>query len=570
MKRVLVYIKNISFQRKLFLSYLLIVIIPISVIGLYAYQQAGENILQQKKSDILKMTSSIVDDIEYRLTKYNNMIQLFSLSTRVNQIYNTKYENFYNLNVDYSEAVSQLIGTLICINNDLKSIKIYTDNASFSSEVYSIYLTDSMKKENWYKETRDSIKVKWFIKDNNILGVGRFSSTERNNDTVVLQPAYKKLFTMMDNLDPSEYIVNIIDKDDNLVYTNSDHLEKRNIDVKNKENLSVLRIDENDYYIVKKDIPSASWTMVCYIPTDVITSSSSPILSATILLILSCFILLILLIWVFTSMFVKRIRLLNEKVEMVSAGNLKQEISSDIKDEIGNFTNSFGHMLKNLNHMIDEITQSKIRQKESELKLLQAQINPHFLYNSLSIISWKAIMIRSFEISDLVSTISKYYRTTLNKGNTIISIRDEISNIKAYIDIQLVMHYHSFDVEYDIDESIYGYYMINTILQPIVENAIGHGIDVLESTRGFLRVSAHCEEKSIRFLISDNGNGMSEDTLNRIFIDQSMGYGLKNVQERIRLQFGDEYGLEISSEPGNGTRVRIIIPKFSANIIEKT
>lgn len=568
MKRLIHYVRNISFQWKLFFSYLLIVIIPITVIGLFAYQQAGESILQQKKTDILNMTNSIVDDIDYRLTKYNTMVQLLSLSTRVNQIYNTEYTNFYTMNVDYSEAVSQLIGTLMCINNDLKSIRIYTDNVAFTSEVYSIYLTDSMKEENWYKETRDSIKVKWFIKGSNILGVGRFSS-ERLNNTVILQPTYDKLFTMMDNLDPSEYLVNIIDKDGNLVFTNSEHQYNQNTDVKSMENMSLLRIDGADYYIVKKDIEAASWTMVCYIPAKVIASSSNTILSVTIFLILSCFILLIVLIWILSSMFVKRIRVLNEKVEMVSSGNLKVDISSDIRDEIGNFTNSFGQMLKNLNTMIDEITHSKILQKESELKLLQAQINPHFLYNALSIISWKAIMIRSFEISDLVSTISKYYRTTLNKGKSIISIRDELNNIKSYIDIQLVMHNNNFDVEFDIDETICDFYMINTILQPIVENAIGHGIDGLEGTRGIIRVFGHPDGDNIRFLISDNGNGMPQDTLSRIFIDQSMGYGLKNVQDRIRLQFGEEYGLEIMSQPGCGTEVRIIIPKLTAGNIKK-
>lgn len=218
-------------------------------------------------------------------------------------------------------------------------------------------------------------------------------------------------------------------------------------------------------------------------------------------------------------------------------------------------------MLNRLNEQIDETYRSKIIQKEAELKALQSQINPHFLYNTLSFINWKALKNDAPEISHIVTSMSKFYRTALNQGNNIITVRNELENIKSYIEIIQVMGDYSFDVVYKIDEEVNEYSTINLILQPLAENAIKHGIKQKNNGKGLLYVSAWLDKGTINFAIEDNGPGMEKETIDTILTMQSTGYGLRNVNERLQLRFGTKYGISIQSRLGYGTVMTIVIPQ---------
>ena len=195
------------------------------------------------------------------------------------------------------------------------------------------------------------------------------------------------------------------------------------------------------------------------------------------------------------------------------------------------------------------------------MKALQAQINPHFLYNSLSLINWKAIEAKQPDISRITLLLSKFYRTSLNKGKNITSIKDEISNIQSYIDIQLMMHDNEFDIKYDLSPDIMEYSIPNLMLQPLIENAIDHGIDIKTDGRGVIEIVGQMEgEDMIRLTVSDNGVGMSEEMAQQILSEGSRGYGVKNVNDRIKHFYGEEYGITVESEEGKGTRIIILIP----------
>lgn len=199
------------------------------------------------------------------------------------------------------------------------------------------------------------------------------------------------------------------------------------------------------------------------------------------------------------------------------------------------------------------------------MRALQAQINPHFLYNSLSMINWKALEAEQEDISQITLSLSTFYRTALNKGKNILLVKDEIANIKSYLDIQLAMHDNSFDVVYDIDESILKYETLNLILQPLLENAIGHGIDVKTDGRGEIRIEGKENGDFLDFTVSDNGVGMTKTQAALILSKSSNGYGVSNVNERIKLYYGEEYAVKIESTPGTGTKVMLHFPKRVEN-----
>jgi two-component system sensor histidine kinase YesM len=248
-------------------------------------------------------------------------------------------------------------------------------------------------------------------------------------------------------------------------------------------------------------------------------------------------------------------------MEEVKKGNRALMVVSDSKDEIGGLIRGFGSMLAEINRLIKENYENKLSLRKAEMKALQAQINPHFLYNSLSLINWKAIEAGADDISELTLALSSFYRTSLNHGKNVLSVQGEIENVKSYIKIQSFMHDNSFDTVIDVDEDILEYETLNLLLQPLVENAIDHGIDMKEDGRGFIKIIGRQTAKTIVITVEDNGVGMDQETANRIITFKSKGYGVANVNQRIELFYGKPYGLRISSEPGKGTKCTITIPK---------
>lgn len=195
------------------------------------------------------------------------------------------------------------------------------------------------------------------------------------------------------------------------------------------------------------------------------------------------------------------------------------------------------------------------------MKALQAQINPHFLYNALSLINWKAIGAGEEDISKITLLLSDFYRTTLNKGESIITIEGEIKNIKSYIEIQLIMHDYDFEVEYQIDVGSMEYLMPKLILQPLVENALEHGLDLKEEGEKKLVLSCQETSEDIVLAVLDTGVGMDAMTTNSLVNTHMTGYGVHNVNDRLMLFYGENYKLHIVSYPGVGTKVEIHIPK---------
>ncbi|MEM5591222.1 sensor histidine kinase [Niallia circulans] len=167
------------------------------------------------------------------------------------------------------------------------------------------------------------------------------------------------------------------------------------------------------------------------------------------------------------------------------------------------------------------------------------------------------------DISEMAQLLSTFYRTTLNKGKNMITVKDEIENTISYMKIQQMMHSNSFDLSIIVDDQILGHTMINLLLQPLVENAINHGIDHKEDReRGLVTIIGKQADNDLLFTISDNGNGMEPEILETILTTKTAGYGVQNVHHRIKLAYGEAYGLSYTSKLGKGTTVEVRIPKI--------
>ena len=309
---------------------------------------------------------------------------------------------------------------------------------------------------------------------------------------------------------------------------------------------------------VKED---TGWKFYIYRPKAVSENAIHKLLLKNIPLIIISVLLLSLLGYVFSIRMVSQLELLTENMNQINMGLRKVTVQSKSKDEVGVLIRSFQRMMDQMNHLISEVYESKIQLQNSEMRALQAQINPHFLYNSLSIINWKAIEAGEDEISHVTLALSTYYRTSLNRGETMTTVAKEIDNIRAYLKIQLVMHDNEFRVVEQISDGLNDYLIPKLILQPLAENAIDHGIDVSDNEDPTLWLTIREENEHIFFEIRDNGAGMTQEKADQILTYQSSGYGVRNVCDRIHVLYGEKGEMKIESTPGKGTRVFIRIPK---------
>lgn len=227
---------------------------------------------------------------------------------------------------------------------------------------------------------------------------------------------------------------------------------------------------------------------------------------------------------------------------------------------------SVDHLILRVRTLVEEKYRAEIHEREAQLQALQAQINPHFLYNTLDTINWIAIGKGASDISQMIDSLAKYFRLSLSKGRSIVSVEDELSLAQVYLEIQQSRFPNTFDFRLDIQSELGAYQMPKLILQPIVENALLHGIRKSKDKRGSITIAVRKEGEDLLFTVSDNGIGMEEQQALRLLTEapsepriDSTGssYGLYNVNERIKLYAGDEYGLSIASHPGAGTTVTV-------------
>jgi len=313
-----------------------------------------------------------------------------------------------------------------------------------------------------------------------------------------------------------------------------------------------------------------NWKLYVIISYDYVIQRTNSIIKVSVSSGVAGVILIALFSYLLSSNFAGRIEFLIKQMKKVSQGDLlieTQEITE--MDEIGQLNVVFENMVSKLDMLIHDVYESKIAQRESEFKALQSQINPHFLYNCLDNLNWRAIMRGDDYSSYLITQLSDYYRTSLNKGQNVITIRDEIRNAVAYMNLQLDLHDHSFRFEKEIDEGLDEQLItINLMLQPLLENAVKHGVDKDQGTDKLIRLTVKDAGDSLVFHVFNTGSSITEETLNSVFVEKTRGYGIRNVNERLKLLFGEEYGIRIRAVDG-GTLCTIIIPKATGKMEEQ-
>lgn len=280
-----------------------------------------------------------------------------------------------------------------------------------------------------------------------------------------------------------------------------------------------------------------------------------------------CILLLILLLSYYIPLSITHpIRKLSEVTDQVAKGDLS--VRSDVRSgaEVNMLSDSLNTMIDKINELLEQVTKEQTRLRKAEFQLLQSQINPHFLYNTLDAIVWLAEAGEQKKVVSMVGSLSEFFRTSLNQGKDIISIKEELQHVRSYLEIQQVRYQDILKYEIHVPEELYKYLIPKITIQPLVENALYHGIKNKRGP-GKIVINGKKEENCFLIQIEDNGIGINEERLlqvrdgirNKVPTEKDI-YGLYNVNERIRLNFGEKYGIFIESMYGEGTVVSVILP----------
>ena len=574
MKKLLHWFNGIKLRYKLAIFYSLFCFLPVMLLFWLGFLQMRSIIDDKGKMNLQSYLQQSVSSMDRTLDGYNSLSDYIAFDRTLAEVFSMEYGTPYEQYEQLTQKVDPILRTASYFHGGMQQITIYTDNGMVKHDT-TVAPVSEIEETDWYQKTLEHPGLNWFAnyQEETLFSARKlaFSGAREGVNILYMDVDYQKLFTPYAETLISECGLYITDQDGKLVFEESRFSGKnQNYDLTYSEFLEQRDRGSTDYIILCEQSNTTGWTVWLYQPVGLAGEAMRPIGVMAGVTILICIFAAVLAYFITSGMVSSRIERLTHFMQEVQEGSMDMQMESDDRDEIGMLYRGFGSMMKRIRTLINEVYLSKITQKEAELKALQAQINPHFLYNTLSLINWKALAAGEEDISRMTLALSTFYRTALNRGRNVLQVETELSNTRAYLEIQSMLHDGDFDYEIEAQTEILQCESLNLILQPLVENAIHHGIEEKTDGRGKITVRGWKEDNCVWFMVEDNGVGMEQEVADKILTMESKGYGVRNVDERIRLCYGEKYAMKVESVVGKGTKMTIHFPARRLTDIQKS
>lgn len=574
MKKLLHWFNGIKLRYKLAIFYSLFCFLPVMLLFWLSFLQMRSIIDDKGKMNLQSYLQQSVSSMDRTLDGYNSLSDYIAFDRTLAEVFSMEYGTPYEQYEQLTQKVDPILRTASYFHGGMQQITIYTDNGMVKHDT-TVAPVSEIEETDWYQKTLEHPGLNWFVnyQEKTLFSARKlaFSGAREGVNILYMDVDYQKLFTPYAETLISECGLYITDQDGKLVFEESRFSGKnQNYDLTYSEFLEQRDRGSTDYIILCEQSNTTGWTVWLYQPVGLAEEAMRPIGVMAGVTILICIFAAVLAYFITSGMVSSRIERLTHFMQEVQEGSMDMQMESDDRDEIGMLYRGFGSMMKRIRTLINEVYLSKITQKEAELKALQAQINPHFLYNTLSLINWKALAAGEEDISRMTLALSTFYRTALNRGRNVLQVETELSNTRAYLEIQSMLHDGDFDYEIEAQTEILQCESLNLILQPLVENAIHHGIEEKTDGRGKITVRGWKEDNCVWFMVEDNGVGMEQEVADKILTMESKGYGVRNVDERIRLCYGEKYAMKVESVVGKGTKMTIHFPARRLTNIQKS
>ena len=574
MKKLLHWFNGIKLRYKLAIFYSLFCFLPVMLLFWLSFLQMRSIIDDKGKMNLQSYLQQSVSSMDRTLDGYNSLSDYIAFDRTLAEVFSMEYGTPYEQYEQLTQKVDPILRTASYFHGGMQQITIYTDNGMVKHDT-TVAPVSEIEETDWYQKTLEHPGLNWFAnyQEETLFSARKlaFSGAREGVNILYMDVDYQKLFTPYAETLISECGLYITDQEGKLVFEESRFSGKnQNYDLTYSEFLEQRDRGSTDYIILCEQSNTTGWTVWLYQPVGLAGEAMRPIGVMAGVTILICIFAAVLAYFITSGMVSSRIERLTHFMQEVQEGSMDMQMESDDRDEIGMLYRGFGSMMKRIRTLINEVYLSKITQKEAELKALQAQINPHFLYNTLSLINWKALAAGEEDISRMTLALSTFYRTALNRGRNVLQVETELSNTRAYLEIQSMLHDGDFDYEIEAQTEILQCESLNLILQPLVENAIHHGIEEKTDGRGKITVRGWKEDNCVWFMVEDNGVGMEQEVADKILTMESKGYGVRNVDERIRLCYGEKYAMKVESVVGKGTKMTIHFPARRLTDIQKS
>lgn len=567
---------DLSFRSKLFLVFVLVTIIPMMLLVYFSFELTKSKLTEQLYINMMNSTAQITKNLENKLDSYEHISASIYLDNRLANYLTTEYQDDPSY-LDVYNYIGNRIDTIMAAYPDFDSAFIYSDNSSLPKDNYYIKpITPEVEKTELVQKLKQSYgNIIHLSSPQTADGPAMFTLARLLNNNsnqypygmLVFQISESVIYSLMEKEAGGKDI--FIMNDQGVILSSAD---KKLINTRLPELLDEQFDDslsgrfDTTYQGVKAlavyNTLKNGWKTVSIFPYESIIKDAKSLSQLMIKVSLAFIGVALLLIYITASLFSKRIRTLIRMIRRIERGDFTPTHEEQLgSDEIGQLHFAFQQMTIRLRSLITEVYQKELQSKEAELDLLQAQINPHFLYNTLGSISSLAIKHQDPQIQEMVLNLAKFYRISLNKGKSVLTINEELKLTQSYNAIQLIRFKGQLNFIYTIDQAILPYSTVKLALQPFVENAIIHAVWNQERPLN-IHIKGVFENDSIILSVMDDGMGMSRETLLSLLEDKpGRGYGISNVDRRIKLKFGENYGVHVYSRLGAGTTVQIILPQ---------
>ena len=603
-------INDIRIKHKLIITYFIVVIIPILIIGYFLtnklYVLSFSNTVGISNATLNQLKGNYINKLESYKSVMDGLVNYAPLIGYVGTSFSSDYEAIDEFNTKIKPFIRRLQ-----VDEGGVQIKIYSNNSTIWHSVETSNNLDDLKNQAWFdNETGLSANpIKWTIAKN-VNGMpskkyfGCYKLLRNLNNLKEVSCAISvffdetQLFSLISAERDAGKVIFLYNNSGEIITTTERELLFGNVGnvvfnindpIFNLRSNSIVKFKNNEYLFFKTDISQNKilidgWTLAYLIPADKVLDGIKNIWISSVFLCLVCIIIALILIIFISKNITGRVLNLIKKIKNIIDNNFIVEASITGKDEIGTLENNFIDMVHKIHNLIHEVYIANLKIKDTELNYqkiqtekrkaeiisLQGQINPHYLFNTLETIRMSLVLSSDKKNADIVAAFAESFRLCIDNKKDIYTIREELLFIENYFTIQKYRLRDNISFKVEIPDSMLDYSIPKLILQPLVENAVYHGIE-MKGDKGTVVIKAFESEGDIHIIVSDDGIGISETVLGKLINDlnseadsqEQSGWkkiALRNVHTRLRLIYGEAYGLKITSKLGEGTMVEINFP----------
>ncbi|MGF0033967.1 cache domain-containing sensor histidine kinase [Bariatricus sp. SGI.154] len=596
MDKIKQWVDHLSVKKKLiFYGYLIITPVLFLICLVLLFSNYNKELNKRLENDVASV-NTLEESINMLQTDIKDFSTYICINTEVHNL--LKANNAEELNGNsklwLEDAPMQIVQDMISLKGHIKTIAIYPENGVrpyLRGMDGSVYISDidQVHEMEIYQQTIES--------DNGMIWKsvlkGRGDTYETNRtDKVVL---YREIFDLTQKKTLGYIVIGVSEERFSDMCENIIQNEREGVLILDKNGGELCRagsMDEEvesylkseefmkqDYRERKMHFTYGNYDVICsqseanasivckIVPRYGLQMQILDVVYMPVMLMIGVMLALLPLLVLISNIVTKPLRQLSEAIDKFSAGDFEQQVKVTTHDEVGEVAECFNRMVGDIRTLIDENYVITLQEKESELAALQAQINPHFLYNTLDSLYWQAQEADNEELAETILALSQLFRLVLSQGKKEVTVGQEIELVSRYLQIQKVRFDKRLNYEIEIEETVKKAKIPKLIVQPFVENAIVHGFENV-STPCHLKVTVRKEGGYIRFEVRDTGMGMRQDQIDAIWEEETEQYAkqrvgrfaIKNIRERLKLKYHDDFKLEIQSDVGHGTTVILMVP----------